>query len=92
MNTSTSGKAGAGHDFASYPVTVYGALMRRLLAYGLGFAFVAYYPALALLGRPDPLGAPAHLGYAAPLIALAAAALAGLLWRTGVRHYRSAGS
>ena len=81
-----------GHDFAAYPVTVYGALMRRLLAYGLGFAFVAYYPALALLGRPDPLGAPAHLGYAAPLIALAAAALAGLLWRTGLRHYRSAGS
>jgi ABC-2 type transport system permease protein len=81
-----------GHDFTAYPVTVYGGLLRRLFAYGLGFAFVAYYPALALLGRRDPLGAPAYLGYASPLIAVVAAAAAGLLWRTGVRHYRSTGS
>jgi ABC-2 type transport system permease protein len=81
-----------GHDFCAYPVTVYGALLRRLFAYALGFAFVAYYPALALLGRPDPLGAPALLGYASPLAALAAAGAARLLWTTGVRHYRSTGS
>jgi ABC-2 type transport system permease protein len=66
--------------------------LRRLFAYGLGFAFVAYYPALTLLDRRDPLGAPAHLGYASPLIAVVAAAAAGLLWRTGIRHYRSTGS
>lgn len=81
-----------GHDFTAYPITVYGALFRRLFAYGLGFAFVAYYPALALLDRRDPLGAPEHLGYASPLVAVAAAAAAGLIWRTGVRRYRSTGS
>jgi ABC-2 type transport system permease protein len=81
-----------GHDFAAYPLPVYGAMLRRLFAYGLGFAFVAYYPALALLDRPDPLGAPAVLGYASPAVAIAAAAAAGLAWRAGVRHYRSTGS
>ena len=81
-----------GHDFTQYPITVYGALFRRLFAYGLGFAFVAYYPALALLDRPDPLGAPALLGYGSPVVAVAAALAAGLLWRTGVRHYRSTGT
>jgi len=81
-----------GHDFTAYPITIYGALFRRLFAYALGFAFVSYYPALALLDRRDPLGAPEHLGYAAPLVALVAAAAAGLMWRTGVRHYRSTGS
>jgi ABC-2 type transport system permease protein len=81
-----------GHDFSGYPMTVYGPLFRRVFAYGLGFAFVAYYPALALLGRHDPLGAPAALGYACPVIAVAAACLAGLLWRAGIRHYRSTGS
>jgi ABC-2 type transport system permease protein len=81
-----------GHDFSAYPMTVYGALFRRLFAYGLGFAFIAYYPALALLGRPDPLGAPAYLGYASPLIAVIAAGAAGFVWRAGVRHYRSTGS
>src|SRR5205814_7586010 len=81
-----------GRTFSMYPVSIYSGLFRRVFAYGLGFAFVAYYPALTLLGRPDPLGAPAHLGYASPLIAAAAAAAAGLVWRTGVRHYRSTGS
>jgi viologen exporter family transport system permease protein len=81
-----------GHDFAAFPMAVYGALLRRLFAYGLGFAFVAYYPALTLLGRHDPLGAPPWLGYASPLIAVIATGLAGLVWRTGVRHYRSTGS
>ena len=81
-----------GHDFTAYPIGVYGALFRRLFAYGLGFAFVAYYPALALLDRRDPLGAPEHLGYASPLVAVVAATAAGFVWRRGVRHYRSTGS
>jgi ABC-2 type transport system permease protein len=81
-----------GLNFTQFPITIYGSMFRRLFAYGAGFAFVAYYPALALLDRPDPLGAPAALGYAAPLVAVAAAAGAALVWRAGVRHYRSTGS
>jgi ABC-2 type transport system permease protein len=53
---------------------------------------VAYYPALVLLGRPDPLGLPEWVGWCSPLVAVAAAALAGIAWRFGVRHYRSTGS
>jgi ABC-2 type transport system permease protein len=81
-----------GHDFTAYPITIYGPVFRRLFAYGLGFAFVAYYPALALLGRSDPLGAPPALGYASPLVAALAAGAASAIWRTGLRHYRSTGS
>jgi ABC-2 type transport system permease protein len=81
-----------GLNFTQYPITIYGRIFRRLFAFGAGFAFVAYYPALALLDRPDPLGGPAVLGYAAPLVALAAAGAAALVWRAGVRHYRSTGS
>jgi ABC-2 type transport system permease protein len=81
-----------GQDFTAYPTPIYGAVFRRLLGYGLGFAFVAYYPALALLGLTDPLGAPASLGYASPLVAALAATAAGVLWRAGIRHYRSTGS
>ncbi|HCU50619.1 MAG TPA: ABC transporter permease, partial [Micromonosporaceae bacterium] len=81
-----------GRDFTSYPITVYSGWFRKIFAFGLGFAFVAYYPGLALLGRPDPLGGPLWLGWASPLVALAAAFLAAAIWRTGVRHYRSTGS
>jgi ABC-2 type transport system permease protein len=81
-----------GRDFTAYPMTVYSGPFRRLFGYGLGFAFVAYYPALVLLDRPDPLGGPTWLGWTAPLVAALAAGLASLIWRTGVRHYRSTGS
>ncbi|RKN18904.1 ABC transporter permease [Micromonospora musae] len=81
-----------GRDFTSYPVTVYGGWFRALFAYGLGFAFVSYHPALALLGRADPLGLPQWVSWAAPGVAVVAAALAAGAWRFGIRHYRSTGS
>jgi ABC-2 type transport system permease protein len=81
-----------GRDFTAYPVSVYGGWFRAVFAYGLGFGFVAYQPALALLGRADPLGLPAWAGYVSPLVALVAASLAAVVWRAGIRHYRSTGS
>jgi ABC-2 type transport system permease protein len=81
-----------GRDFTAYPMTMYGEWFRKLFAFGLGFAFVAYLPTLALTGRADPLGTPGWLHWCSPIIALPAAAAAGLLWRTGIRHYRSTGS
>nr|WP_200209847.1 ABC-2 family transporter protein [Micromonospora veneta] len=81
-----------GRDFTSYPITVYDGWFRALFAYGMGFAFVSYHPALALLGRADPLGLPAWVGWTAPGVALVAAAVAAVAWRVGIRHYRSTGS
>lgn len=81
-----------GRDFTSYPMNVYSGVFQKLFAYSMGFAFVAYYPALALLGRADPLGAPGWVVWCSPLVALVAVGLAGVAWRFGVRHYRSTGS
>jgi ABC-2 type transport system permease protein len=81
-----------GRDFTSYPISVYSGWFRDVFAYGLGFAFVAYHPALALLGRPDPLGLPAWVGWTAPAVAVPAVLVAGLVWRSGLRAYRSTGS
>lgn len=87
-NTVTYGS----NQFTSYPISVYSGWLRRLMAFVVPGAFVAYYPALALLGRPDPLGAPAWLGWIAPLVAVAIAGVAGLIWQFAVRHYRGTGS
>jgi ABC-2 type transport system permease protein len=81
-----------GRDFTSYPVPLYAGWFRAVFAYALGFGFVAYQPALALLGRADPLGLPAWAGFVSPLVALVAAAAAAATWRAGIRHYRSTGS
>jgi ABC-2 type transport system permease protein len=76
----------------SYPITVLGPWLRRVLCFAVPSAFVAYFPALALLDRPDPLGLPHALRYASPLVAVAAVAVAALVWRTAVRHYQGTGS
>ena len=50
-------------------------------------------PALALLGRADPLGLPAWAGWISPAgRAGRGGARPPLVWRAGVRHYRSTGS
>ena len=86
-NTFTYG----GQFFSQYPITVYERWLRRLLAFVIPMAFVAYFPALSILGRPDPLGAPDWLRFCSPLVAVVACIVAGVVWRFAVRHYRSAG-
>ena len=81
-----------GRDFTAYPISVYGSWFRNLFGYALGFGFIAYQPALALLGRADPLGLPTWTGFLSPLVALGATAVAAVAWRTGLRRYRSTGS
>ena len=78
--------------FTSYPVSVFSRWLLRLMAFVVPGAFVAYYPALAILGKPDPLGLPAVLPYSAPVVAVLAAGLAALAWRAGLRHYVGTGS
>ena len=87
-NTVTYG----GSYFTSYPITVFTGWLRTFLAYVVPGAFVAYYPALVLIGRADPLGAPTWLCSVSPVVALLSALGAATVWRRAVRHYRGTGS
>ncbi|WNV90752.1 ABC-2 family transporter protein [Umezawaea sp. Da 62-37] len=87
-NTVTYGSS----TFTSYPISVYSGWLRRLMAFVVPGAFVAYYPALALLDKADPLGAPGWLGWVGPVVAALVAALAGVVWKFAVRRYRGTGS
>ncbi|MGH8876720.1 MAG: ABC transporter permease [Stackebrandtia sp.] len=81
-----------GKEFSTYPVNIYEGIFRRFFAYGLGFSFIAYYPALLILGEVDPLGLPPWFGWGAYPVAVVIAVVAGLVWRTGIRHYKGTGS
>jgi ABC-2 type transport system permease protein len=82
-----------GSNFAmSYPLTIFGPTLRRILCFVVPSAFVAYFPALAIIGGPDPLGLPEALRWCSPVAALAVVAAAALVWRCGVRHYQGTGS
>jgi ABC-2 type transport system permease protein len=80
-----------GNFLAQYPIDIYGAWLRRFLAYLIPLAFVCYFPALYILGKNDPLGLPRALQFLSPFVALAAVGVAGGVWRFAVRRYRSAG-
>jgi ABC-2 type transport system permease protein len=80
-----------GNFLAQYPVDILSAWLRRFLAYIVPLAFVAYFPALYILDKPDSLGLPRVFEFASPLVAALAALAAGSVWRFAVRHYRSAG-
>nr|WP_082206692.1 ABC-2 family transporter protein [Nocardiopsis sp. SBT366] len=81
-----------GQALTEYPLAIYGREVVRSVTYVVPLAFVSWQPALLVLDRPDPLGMPEALRYAGPVVAVLACTGAALLWRFGLRHYRSTGS
>ena len=88
MNTVTYG----GTETAQYPLPIYQGWFRRFFTWVVPLACVNYLPAQAILGRPDPLGAPPALQWTAPAVGIAFLLLCLQAWKLGVRHYRSTGS
>ena len=82
-----------GGNFTSqYPVNIFGRWLRRLVVFVIPLAFVSYFPCLYVLDKPDELGLPTVLQFASPVVAVAAGAVAWVVWRTAVRRYRSVGA
>jgi ABC-2 type transport system permease protein len=81
-----------GNTMTQYPMTVFPREVLVALTFVVPVAFVNWYPCLYLLGRPDPFGMPAWFAVLSPLVAAGTLTVAGLAWRTGVRHYTSTGS
>lgn len=81
-----------GNHLIQYPVDVLGGWLRRFATFVLPLAFVAYFPAAHLLGRPDTYGGPSSLAWLSPVVAVAMVVVARTTWRAAIRHYRSTGS
>lgn len=88
MNTVTYG----GVEAAQYPLSIYSRAFRRFFVFVVPLACVSYFPVIAILGRADPLGTPAWLGWVSPLAGPLFLAAALRVFRLGVRHYTSTGS
>ena len=88
MNSFTYG----GVHTAQYPMNIYGTWLRRFFTFVVPLAATSYYPVVAFLGRPDPLGAPGWLAWVTPLAGFAFLPISLGFWRFGVRHYTSTGS
>ena len=88
MNTVTYG----GVQTTQYPLVIYRPWFRRFFTFVVPLACVSYFPAIAIMGRPDPLGSPMWFQYLSPLIGIGFLVLALQVWKIGVRHYTSTGS
>jgi ABC-2 type transport system permease protein len=78
--------------FTAYPLGVFNSWLRRLMGFAVPGAFVAYFPTLALLGKPDPLGLPEFLQWSSLAVAALSALVASRVWRLALRHYQGTGS
>jgi viologen exporter family transport system permease protein len=88
VNTVTYG----GVETIQYPMPIYEKWFRRFFTVVIPLACVNYFPALALMDRPDPLGTPPAVHWLSPLVGFLFLFLSLRIWRFGVRRYRSTGS
>lgn len=80
-----------GVTLTMYPLDIFDAGIRRAVTFVIPLAFIDYYPALFLLGRPDSLRLPPWIGLLSPLASAALGVVAWAAWSLGVRHYSSVG-
>ena len=81
-----------GTEMMSYPMHIFPNWLRDFFSFILPAIFLNYYPALYILGKPDPLHFPAISPYLAPLAGFGILELALLFWKYGIRHYQSTGT
>lgn len=81
-----------GTELITYPMHIYPAWLRRFFTFILPGIFLNYYPALFILGKPDPLGMPAIAPWLAPVAGGLILFLALRFWRFGITCYQSTGT
>ena len=81
-----------GVETTQFPLSIYRPWFRGIFTFVFPLGAVSYFPALAILGKPDPLGSPLWFQYGAPLIGVVFLLVCLRVWGFGVRRYMSTGS
>lgn len=81
-----------GVQTAQYPLAIYAKWFRRFFTFVVPLACLNYLPSIAITGHAAGGPVPSWVPWTAPLFGLAFFPLSLLVWRYGVRHYRSTGS
>lgn len=80
-----------GREMAQYPLNIYEKWVTHIFTFLIPFACVSYLPLQYILGKPDADGS-WLLYMLMPLAGLLFLLPCLLVWRIGVKHYRSTGS
>lgn len=75
------------HEFARYPLNIYGKGVRNLMTWVIPYGFASFYPASYLLGREA-----GNLAWFGPPIAAALLFVGYRVWLFGLKHYAGTGT
>lgn len=81
-----------GREMGQYPVSIYQKWFARFFTFIVPLGCINYYPLLFILGKTGVSSAPLWIGAISPLAGFIFLGVSLLIWRVGVRHYRSTGS
>jgi ABC-2 type transport system permease protein len=81
-----------GVTMSQYPLEIYRPWFRTFFIFVIPLGCVTYFPAVAIMGRYDPLGTPPLLQWLSPLAGPIFLTISLQAWSFGVRHYQSTGS
>ena len=81
-----------GVETTQFPLSIYRPWFRGIFTFVFPLGAVSYFPALAILGKADPLGSPLWFQHASPLIGIVFLLVCLRIWEFGVRRYMSTGS
>jgi ABC-2 type transport system permease protein len=80
------------NQYGNYPQRIFPTALQYALTFLLPVAFVAWFPASALLDRTGDLIVPGWLAWLAPLVGLGAFLVALRIWHRASRGYQSSGT
>lgn len=81
-----------GAEMMSYPMSIYPLGMRRFFTFIVPAIFLIYYPALYILGKPDPLNMTPLAYFLSPIAGFGTLIVGLAFWKYGIRHYQSTGT
>jgi len=81
-----------GSYMISHPMHIFPNALRRFFTYIFPAAFLNYYPAMYILGIPDPFRLPKWVAFLAPVAGISLLGVAMSFWHYGINHYQSTGS
>lgn len=81
-----------GVSMSQYPLAIYRPWFRRFFTFVIPLACINYFPGVAILGRPDPLGTSPIFQRMAPLAGVVFLLICLQIWKIGVHRYQSTGS
>jgi len=88
MNSFTYG----GVEATQWPLPIFKKWFAGFFVFIIPIACISYFPLLAIMEKPDVLHSPVWFQWISPFTGFVFLLISLVVWRTGVRYYRSTGS